>query len=180
MSSPGPITSTPDSGPHGIVSAPAPAPAPGAQRSVAVESKDCLGLAFREPSTSSSGSESGLASPDAGLPNAALLPLKTEDEIPGTPQSALGRQPGTPSTSSAFQHVPETPDIDVDASQGPRDDRPDDFWEDACFACGGAGELLLCEECPCAAHVPCAGLSEVPAGPWICPRVSRSAWICPR
>lgn len=43
-----------------------------------------------------------------------------------------------------------------------------DSHEDACHACGEAGELLMCDGCPKAFHLECVGLAAVPAGDWYC------------
>lgn len=45
-----------------------------------------------------------------------------------------------------------------------------DCDEDACAVCGGAGELLLCDDCPRAWHLHCSVpvLDAVPEGAWTC------------
>lgn len=40
--------------------------------------------------------------------------------------------------------------------------------DDECAKCGDGGDLLLCDECPRAYHLECAGLASIPEGSWIC------------
>ncbi len=47
--------------------------------------------------------------------------------------------------------------------------------EEVCRLCGHDGELLCCDGCPGAYHLPCLGLSAVPEGMWKCPMCSGTA-----
>lgn len=40
--------------------------------------------------------------------------------------------------------------------------------EDICFVCLKGGSLILCDGCPNACHLSCAGLKEVPEDAWYC------------
>jgi hypothetical protein len=52
----------------------------------------------------------------------------------------------------------------------------DDPNEDFCAACGMCGELVCCDTCPRALHMPCCGLTEVPVDDvWSCPICSAGA-----
>jgi len=45
-----------------------------------------------------------------------------------------------------------------------------DSDDDACTVCGGAGDLVLCDDCPRAWHLHCSVpvLDAVPEGDWTC------------
>mmetsp|Transcript_26250 Transcript_26250/g.62168 ORF Transcript_26250/g.62168 Transcript_26250/m.62168 type:complete len:107 (-) Transcript_26250:261-581(-) len=45
-----------------------------------------------------------------------------------------------------------------------------DCDDDACTVCGGAGDLVLCDDCPRAWHLHCSVpvLDAVPEGDWTC------------
>ena len=53
-----------------------------------------------------------------------------------------------------------------------------DYHDDSCHECGGAGDLILCDECPRSFHFLCVDppilSKEPPAGEWLCPRCRAS------
>ena len=42
-------------------------------------------------------------------------------------------------------------------------------FQDFCQSCMNGGEIVCCDWCPCAYHLDCAGLKEVPTQAWSCP-----------
>lgn len=59
----------------------------------------------------------------------------------------------------------EESDAEISESEEESDERE---WEDACYKCGGEGELLCCETCPHVCHLRCTGLSREPIEEWHC------------
>ncbi|KAJ1450856.1 hypothetical protein M885DRAFT_531286 [Pelagophyceae sp. CCMP2097] len=51
---------------------------------------------------------------------------------------------------------------------------PDDGHSNECAICGGGGELLCCDTCELAYHLPCVELEAIPDGEWRCPRCRAS------
>lgn len=52
-----------------------------------------------------------------------------------------------------------------------QDEESDHDHDDACYACGGGGEVLLCDHCERVYHLRCLSppLEKVPEGEWLCP-----------
>jgi len=96
----------------------------------------------------------------AGSRRPRVPPLDTSDDFDG-PEGALGAGKHAMTLSSSSD---ASADSAPDASE-----REDSDWEDDCCVCGQPGELLMCEGCPRAAHVACAGLPAVPEEDWYCP-----------
>lgn len=69
-------------------------------------------------------------------------------------------------------------EADIDPSMIVDEDDLFDISIDPCMVCeeyGDEGQLLLCDGCDVSCHVFCAGLDEVPAGPWFCYSCQRSS-----
>ncbi|RJE21753.1 PHD finger domain protein [Aspergillus sclerotialis] len=53
-----------------------------------------------------------------------------------------------------------------------------DYHDDSCHECGGAGDLILCDDCPRSFHFLCVDppilSKQPPAGEWLCPRCRAS------
>jgi len=66
--------------------------------------------------------------------------------------------------------------VGAPASAPPSAASGEDPNEDFCAACGMCGELVCCDTCPRALHMPCCGLTEVPVDEvWSCPICSAGA-----
>ena len=73
---------------------------------------------------------------------------------------------GSGRTSSASTSAAATPAAEVAEEEG-----PEDVNDDFCFACGGGGDLLLCDRCTRSYHMHCLDppLESAPEGDWACP-----------
>lgn len=57
------------------------------------------------------------------------------------------------------------------AAEPVEEEGPEDVNDDFCFACGGGGDLLLCDRCTRSYHMHCLDppLETAPEGDWACP-----------
>ncbi|CAD7704868.1 unnamed protein product [Ostreobium quekettii] len=88
-----------------------------------------------------------------------LLPRRLVLDTPGATQNEDHSDYGG-SFISDGSTKPAVSDTDGSSTEGMSDD--------ACAACGGDGELIICDGCSLAFHLLCVGLTTVPPGDWYC------------
>jgi len=96
--------------------------------------------------------------------------VEAAESSPSQPESTPLSSATAAAATSALPNPPtaaipaESPAEPISISGSSSDGSDSDDDTGSCVVCGGVGCLLLCDTCPCAFHLRCAGLKRMPGG----------------